>query len=196
MPARYSVRSERRLMEQFNYNLLFRWFVGLPMDDSIGDGTVFTKNRKRLLDGNIAEASSKLYRSRHASRVCSRTSTSLGMKMKRCWKVARLKPRNLVTDTTISTRPGNLIEVHDEAIKHASTVAFGDPGNPMRATIGYRWQGGIVGFSTLHYYDWRTADIQCWHDLKNHLSGEARHGERDRGRSARRRASNSIPELS
>src|SRR6266566_3697219 len=44
------------LMEQLDYNLLFRWFVGLNMDDSIWDVTVFTKNRERLLDGDIAEA--------------------------------------------------------------------------------------------------------------------------------------------
>ena len=54
--ALYSVRSERLLMEQLDYNLLFRWFVGLNMDDSIWDVTVFTKNRERLLDGDIAEA--------------------------------------------------------------------------------------------------------------------------------------------
>lgn len=49
----YSVRSERLLMEQLDYNLLFRWFVGLSMDDPVWDATVFTKNRDRLLDGKI-----------------------------------------------------------------------------------------------------------------------------------------------
>src|ERR1700685_3159037 len=52
----YTVRSERMLMEQLDYNLLFRWFVGLNMDDAIWDVTVFTKNRQRLLEGDIAEA--------------------------------------------------------------------------------------------------------------------------------------------
>src|SRR5437867_4104306 len=56
LQALYSVRSERMLMEQLDYNLLFRWFVGLNMDDPIWDVTVFTKNRERLLDGDIAEA--------------------------------------------------------------------------------------------------------------------------------------------
>src|ERR1035438_131069 len=56
LQALYSVRSERLLMEQLDYNLLFRWFVGLNMDDAIWDVTVFTKNRERLLDGDIAEA--------------------------------------------------------------------------------------------------------------------------------------------
>jgi transposase len=56
LQALYSVRSERLLMEQLDYNLLFRWFVGLNMDDAIWDVTVFAKNRERLLDGDIAEA--------------------------------------------------------------------------------------------------------------------------------------------
>jgi len=51
----YSVRSERMLMEQLDYNLLFRWFVGLDMDEEVWDPTVFTKNRERMLNGDIAE---------------------------------------------------------------------------------------------------------------------------------------------
>src|SRR5256885_5956265 len=51
----YSVRSERLLMEELNYNMLFRWFVGLNMDDRVWDPTTFTKNRERLLRGDIAE---------------------------------------------------------------------------------------------------------------------------------------------
>jgi transposase len=51
----YSVRSERMLMEQMQYNLLFRWFVGLNMDDRVWDVTVFTKNRDRLLEGDVAQ---------------------------------------------------------------------------------------------------------------------------------------------
>ena len=50
----FSVRSERMLMEQLDYNLLFRWFVGLNIDDPVWDVTVFTKNRERFLDGDIA----------------------------------------------------------------------------------------------------------------------------------------------
>jgi transposase len=51
----YTVRSERMLMEQLEYNLLFRWFVGLNMDEAVWVPTVFTKNRDRLLAGDIAE---------------------------------------------------------------------------------------------------------------------------------------------
>ena len=52
----YTVRSERLLMEQLEYNLLFRWFVGLNVDDPVWDPTVFSKNRDRLLAGDVAAA--------------------------------------------------------------------------------------------------------------------------------------------
>jgi transposase len=54
LQAFYTVRSERQLMEQLDFNLLFRWFVGLSIDDPVWDATVFCKNRDRLLDGDIA----------------------------------------------------------------------------------------------------------------------------------------------
>ena len=50
----YSVRSERQLVEQINYNLLFRWFVGLSIDDSVWIHSVFSKNRERMIDNDIA----------------------------------------------------------------------------------------------------------------------------------------------
>src|SRR5688572_9047529 len=54
LQAFFSVRSESQLMEQLDYNLLFRWFVGLGVDDPVWDATVFTKNRDRLLDAEVA----------------------------------------------------------------------------------------------------------------------------------------------
>src|SRR5881392_2542327 len=51
----YSVRSERLLMEQLNYNLLFRWFVGLEIDDAVWNHAVFSKNRDRLLNQDLAQ---------------------------------------------------------------------------------------------------------------------------------------------
>lgn len=52
----YTVRSERQLMEQLDFNLLFRWFVGLGIDAPVGHPTVFTTNRDRVLLGDVAEA--------------------------------------------------------------------------------------------------------------------------------------------
>jgi transposase len=54
LQALYSIRSERNLMEQLEYNLLYRWFVGLSADEEIWDTTVFSKNRDRLLEGGAA----------------------------------------------------------------------------------------------------------------------------------------------
>jgi transposase len=54
LQAFFSVRSERQLMEQIDYNLLFRWFVGLPMDAAVWHPTVFTHNRDRLLAADVA----------------------------------------------------------------------------------------------------------------------------------------------
>src|SRR5580658_5776283 len=52
----YSIRSERLLVEQLRYNFLFRWFVGLSMEEEVWDASVFSKNRERLLAGDIAQA--------------------------------------------------------------------------------------------------------------------------------------------
>lgn len=49
----YTIRSERQLMEQLDFNILYRWFVGLGMDDPVWDATVYTKNRRRLLEGRV-----------------------------------------------------------------------------------------------------------------------------------------------
>jgi transposase len=55
LQAFYSIRSERQLVEQIDYNLLFRWFVGLGMDDAVWNHTVFSKNRDRLLNSEVAQ---------------------------------------------------------------------------------------------------------------------------------------------
>src|SRR5437763_1426132 len=54
LQAFYSIRSERQLMERLDYDLLFRWFVGLGIDDPVWDPSTFSKNRDRLLEGEIA----------------------------------------------------------------------------------------------------------------------------------------------
>jgi transposase len=53
----YSIRSERQLMEEIDYSVLFRWFVGMNMDEPVWDVTVSTKNRDRLLDGDVTRRS-------------------------------------------------------------------------------------------------------------------------------------------
>src|ERR1700692_1332030 len=55
LQALYSIRSETQLMEQLDYNLLYRWFVGLHVNDEVWDVTVFTKNRERLMGGEVSQ---------------------------------------------------------------------------------------------------------------------------------------------
>ena len=72
----YTIRSERLLMEQLDYNLLFRWFVGLNMDDPVWVPTVFSKNRDRLLAGDVAEAFFDQVLAEAQGRDCCRRNTS------------------------------------------------------------------------------------------------------------------------
>src|SRR5574342_1034411 len=56
LQALYTIRSERLLMEEIDYSILFRWFIGLSLDEPIWSPTTFSKNRERLLEGDIAAA--------------------------------------------------------------------------------------------------------------------------------------------
>ena len=55
LQAFFTVRSERQLVEQIDYNMLFRWFVGLSMDDAVWDASTFSKNRERLMQADVAQ---------------------------------------------------------------------------------------------------------------------------------------------
>ena len=110
----YTVRSERLLMEQLDYNLLFRWFVGLNLDDPVWDPTTFTKNRQRLLDGEIAQ--------RFFARV-----------------LEQARQRDLLSDEHF-TVDGTLIEAWAgaksfKAKDKSNTPPPEDPGNP---TVNFR----------------------------------------------------------
>ena len=75
----YSIRSERLLCEQLDYNLLFRWFVGLSIDEPIWDHSSFTKNRDRLIEARVARSCCGAWYARRRRHSCSRTSTSASM---------------------------------------------------------------------------------------------------------------------
>ena len=86
----YSIRSERLLMEEMDYNLLFRWFVGLNADDAVWDATVFTKNRDRLLEADVA----KEFLARVVEQARAQGSdfaTSISRWTARCWKPGRAR---------------------------------------------------------------------------------------------------------
>ena len=77
----YSVRSERLLMEQLDYNLLFRWFVGLEMDEAVWNHAVFSKNRERLLTEDL--------RRRSSSGCCGRPRICVGRALHGGWDADR-----------------------------------------------------------------------------------------------------------
>ena len=84
----YSVRSERLLMEEMDYNILFRWFVGLNLDEAVWDATMFTKNRDRLLEADGGQGVPGAGGGAGAgSGIWSPTNTSRWMA--RCWKRGR-----------------------------------------------------------------------------------------------------------
>jgi transposase len=81
--CRCCIRSERLLMEEMDYNIFFRWFVGLNLDDPVWDATVFSKNRDRLLEAEIAKEFHGWW-GRRERRDGLRTSTSVWTA--RCWE--------------------------------------------------------------------------------------------------------------
>ncbi len=152
----YSTRSERLLMEQLDYNLLFRWFVGLNMDDPVWDATVFTKNRERLLAGDIAQA--------FFDRA-----------------LAQARQRGLLSDEHF-TVDGTLIEawasLKSFKRKDAPSEPPDDPGNPTVDFHGERRSNATHGSTTDP--DARLARRAKGHEAKlayqGHVLMENRHG--------------------
>ena len=99
----YTVRSERLLMEEIDYSVLFRWFVGLGMDDPIWSPTTFSKNRDRLLEGDIASAFFDAVLGQARAACCSRTNTSPSMA--RCSKPGRASRASAARMKARSRRP-------------------------------------------------------------------------------------------
>ena len=104
----YAVPSERRLCEQLRYNLLLRWFIGLPMDEPVWHPTTFTKNRDRLLTREIAEAFFCAIRSQaEAHKLLSREHFSLdGTLIEAAAALKSLRPIEAGEDDEQPPRPG------------------------------------------------------------------------------------------
>src|SRR6202051_1771304 len=129
LQALYSVRSERMLMEQLNYNLLFRWFVGLNMDDSVWDVTVFTKNRERLLDGDIAEAffQAVLQQARERNLLSDEHFTVDGTLLEACASVKSYQRKD-ARNTVPPDDPGNaMVDFHGERRSNETHASKTDP---------------------------------------------------------------------
>lgn len=125
----YTIRSERMLMEQLEYNLLFRWFVGLNIDDPVWDVTVFTKNRRRLLEANIARKFFYLVveQARNLDLLSSEHFTVDGTLLEAC---ASLKSFKRTDDTTQNPPddPGNpTVNFHGESRSNDTHESTTDP---------------------------------------------------------------------
>ncbi len=133
LQALYSVRSERMLMEQLDYNLLFRWFVGLNMDDAIWDVTVFTKNRERLLDGDIAEAffQAVLQQARQRSLLSDEHFTVDGTLLE-AWASVKSYQRKDAKNPVPPDDPGNAtVDFHGEKRSNQTHASNTDPDAKM-----------------------------------------------------------------
>src|SRR6058998_3460951 len=129
----YTVRSERLLMEQLDYNLLFRWFVGLNMDDGIWDVTVFTKNRERLLDGDIAEAffQAVLQQARERSLLSDEHFTVDGTLLE-AWASVKSYQRKDAKKAVPPDDPGNAtVDFHGEKRSNQTHASKTDPDAKM-----------------------------------------------------------------
>jgi transposase len=186
----YTIRSERQLMEQLDYNLLYRWFVGLNMDDPIWDATTFTKNRQRLLDGDIAQAFFERVlaqaRERH---LLSAEHFTVDATLLEAWaglKSFRLKEKD-PADPPPPDDPGNpTVNFHGERRSNATHQSTTDPdarlfrkGTGREAKLSYM---GHVLMENRHGLVVRaqatvatgTAEAHTAEDLVEQLAGERR----------------------
>ena len=126
----YSVRSERLLMEQLEYNLLFRWFVGLSLDDKVWVPTVFTKNRDRLLAGDIAKRflAEVLVEARQQRLLSDDHFTVDGTLLEAWASFKSFKRRDGTDDQTPPEDPGNpTVDFHGEKRSNATHQSTTDP---------------------------------------------------------------------
>lgn len=125
----YTIRSERLLMEQLDYNLLFRWFVGLTMDDPVWDATVFTKNRDRLLAGDVARAFLEhVVADAHARHLLSSEHFSVDGTLIEAWASLKSFQRKDGIAGPPPDDPGNpTVDFHGERRSNATHASTTDP---------------------------------------------------------------------
>jgi transposase len=126
----YSIRSERLLMEQLDYNLSFRWFVGLSIDEPVWDPTVFTKNRDRLLAGEVAHAffEQVLARARAQQLLSSEHFTVDGTLIEAWASLKSFKPKADASPPAPPQDPGNpSVDFRGEKRSNATHASTTDP---------------------------------------------------------------------
>ena len=133
----YSVRSERLLVEQLQYNLLFRWFIGLSMDAPVWSATTFTKNRDRLLRGDIASAffDAVVQQARGAGLLSDEHFTVDGTQLEAWASLKSFVPKD--APRTPPDDPGNpTVNFHGERRANATHASTTDPTRRSIAKAG------------------------------------------------------------
>jgi transposase len=134
----YTVRSERMLMEQLGYNLLFRWFVGLNMDEPVWVPTVFSKNRDRLLEGDVAGQffAQVLEQARHAD-LLSDEHFSVDGTLIEAWASHKSFQRKDGGGQTPKDDPGNpTVNFHGETRRNETHESTTDPDTRLARKSG------------------------------------------------------------
>ena len=142
----YTIRSERMLMEQLEYNLLFRWFVGLNMDEAVWDVTVFTKNRQRFLEADIATHFFQrvIEQARNLDLMSDEHFTVDGTLLEACAGLKSFKQKD-AGEPPVPDDPGNpTIDFHGEKHSNETHASTTDPdamlarkGNGKEAKLSY-----------------------------------------------------------
>lgn len=141
----YSVRSERLLMEEIDYSVLYRWFVGMNLDEPVWDVTVFTKNRDRLLDGDVArEFLGEVVKQAQAKNLTSDEHFTVDGTLIEAWASLKSFQRKDKKDTPPDD-PGNpTVDFHGEKRSNDTHESTTDPdarlarkGNGKEAKLSY-----------------------------------------------------------
>jgi transposase len=125
----YSVRSERLLMEEIDYSMLFRWFVGLNLDEEVWDPTVFTKNRDRLLEAAVAKQFlGQVVEQARAKGLTSDEHFTVDGTLLEAWAGAKSFQRKDGTNPPPSDDPGNpTVNFHGEKRSNQTHASKTDP---------------------------------------------------------------------
>lgn len=142
----YSVRSERLLIEEIDYSMLFRWFVGMNLDEPVWDVTVFTKNRNRLLEGDVArEFLCEVIAQAQAKGLTSDEHFTVDGTLIEAWASLKSFQRKDQKNTPPSDDPGNpTVNFHGESRRNDTHESTTDPdallarkGNGKEAKLSY-----------------------------------------------------------
>ena len=125
----YSIRSERLLLEEIDYSMLFRWFVGLNLDEEVWDATVFTKNRDRLLEADVAKQFlAQVVEQARAKHLTSDEPFTVDGTLLEAWAGAKSYPRKDGSNPPSSDDPGNpTVNFHGEKRSNRRHESKTDP---------------------------------------------------------------------